>query len=226
MNTILIVEDDPTIATAISVNLRSRGYGVLTATSGTSALRLAAHEHPDAILLDLGLPGLDGRTVIEGIRGYSEVPIIVVSARSEGRSKVESLDLGANDYVTKPFAMDELLARIRAQLRRGTASTDEALVRTQDGRVVIDLEKKRVIREGSTIKVTPTEWRLISFFAKHAGRLVEKDELLHAVWGPEYHSEINYLRVYLSQIRQKLEIDSALPQYFLTEPGLGYRFQP
>ncbi|MFZ4841804.1 response regulator [Mycetocola saprophilus] len=226
MSTVLVVEDDANIARALLVNLRARGYRALHAPDGTRALDLAAHEHPDVILLDLGLPDVSGLTVIRGIRGWSRVPILIVSARQESASKIEALDAGADDYVTKPFAMDELLARLRAALRRGTPEQAEATVTTADGRLEIDLATKRVRVEGTPISLTPTEWLLVEQFARNPERLLSQTELLHAVWGPEYGRETNYLRVYLSQIRQKLEADGSRPRYFVTELGMGYRFTP
>lgn len=227
MSTVLVVEDDPQIARALSINLRARGYRVEAARNGREALDAAAHAHPDVILLDLGLPDIDGVTVIEGIRGWSTVPIIVVSARHESASKIAGLDAGADDYITKPFAMDELLARLRAAIRRGSTSQQplpDAVLTTSDGALSIDLAARIVTRDGSPVRLTPIEWRIVEHLAKNRDRLVTQSELLQAVWGPEYGTEKNYLRVYLSQLRHKLEVDSAAPRHFVTEPGMGYRF--
>jgi len=223
---VLVVEDDPHITRALLVNLHARGYRTHEAATGRQALELAAHEHPDVILLDLGLPDMEGRQVIDGIRGWSQVPIIVVSARNESHSKVDALDRGADDYVAKPFAMDELLARLRAALRRAQPDPAEAVVETSDGRVRIDLAQKSVTVAGSPVRLTKLEWRLLEVLARNAHRLIGRTELLTSVWGPDYGEEANYLRVYMSQLRGKLEPDPSHPRYFLTELGMGYRFTP
>lgn len=223
---VLVVEDDPHITRALVVNLKARGYRTHQAATGRAALELAAQEHPDVILLDLGLPDMEGRDVIEGIRGWSTVPIIVVSARNESHSKVDALDRGADDYVAKPFAMDELLARLRAALRRAQPEATEAVVTTSDGRVRIDLASKSVTVEDVPVRLTKLEWRLVEVFARNLHRLIGRTELLTTVWGPDYVEEANYLRVYMSQIRAKLEPEPAHPRYFLTELGMGYRFTP
>ncbi|GGG65733.1 DNA-binding response regulator [Kocuria dechangensis] len=223
---VLVVEDDPHIARALLVNLKARGYRTHHAATGRAALEIAAHEHPDVILLDLGLPDMEGRQVIEGIRGWSQVPIMVVSARGESHSKVDALDRGADDYVAKPFAMDELLARLRAALRRAQPDPVQAVVTTSDGRVSIDLASKSVTVEGTPVRLTKLEWRLLEVLARNTHRLIGRTELLTTVWGPEYGEEANYLRVYISQLRSKLEPDPSHPRYFLTELGMGYRFTP
>ncbi|MEX5294044.1 response regulator transcription factor [Kocuria sp. CPCC 205268] len=223
---VLVVEDDPQIARALLVNLKARGYRTHRAATGQQALQLAADEHPDVVLLDLGLPDMEGREVIEGIRGWSTVPIIVVSARGESHSKVDALDRGADDYITKPFAMDELLARLRAALRRARPDPAEPVVETSDGRVRIDLAARSVTVAGRPVRMTKLEWRLLEVLARHPHRLIGRTELLTTVWGPEYGEESNYLRVYMSQIRAKLEADSSHPRYFRTELGMGYRFTP
>lgn len=224
--TVLVVEDDTQIARALLVNLKARGYDAHRAATGQQGLQLAADEHPDVVLLDLGLPDIDGRDVIEGIRGWSTVPIIVVSARGESHSKVDALDRGADDYVTKPFAMDELLARLRAALRRAQPDSGEAVLTTSDGRLRIDLAELNVTVAGEAVRLTKLEWRLLEAFARSPHRLIGRTELLTTVWGPKYGEEANYLRVYMSQLRAKLELDSAHPQYFRTELGMGYRFTP
>lgn len=223
---VLVVEDDAHIARALLVNLKARGYTTHQAATGRAALEIAAHEHPDVILLDLGLPDMEGRQVIEGIRGWSKVPIIVVSARGESHSKVDALDRGADDYVAKPFAMDELLARLRAALRRAQPDPIQALVTTSDGRLQIDLANKSVTVENAPVRLTKLEWRLLEALARNPHRLIGRTELLTTVWGPAYGQEANYLRVYMSQLRSKLEPDPAHPRYFLTELGMGYRFTP
>jgi two-component system KDP operon response regulator KdpE len=223
---VLVVEDDPHITRALLVNLKARGYRTHQAATGRQALNMAAHEHPDVILLDLGLPDMEGREVIEGIRGWSKVPIIVVSARNESHSKVDALDRGADDYVTKPFAMDELLARLRAALRRVQPDPAAAVVTTSDGRVSIDLAQKSLTVAGEPVRLTKLEWRLVEIFARNPHRLIGRTELLTTVWGPDYGEEANSLRVYMSQIRAKLEPEPSHPRYFLTELGMGYRFTP
>ncbi|NQD40316.1 response regulator [Glutamicibacter halophytocola] len=224
--TVLIVEDDPQIARALLVNLKARGYRTFHAATGLQCLQLAADAHPDVILLDLGLPDLEGGDVIDGIRGWSSVPIIVVSARHESHSKVDALDRGADDFITKPFAMDELLARLRAALRRSLPDPGQAVVETTDGRVRIDLSSHQVTVEGQPVRLTRLEWRVLEVLASNPHRLIGRSELLTTVWGPEYGEEANYLRVYMSQLRTKLEPEPSNPRYFLTELGMGYRFTP
>ncbi len=224
--TVLIVEDDPQIARALLVNLKARGYRTFHAATGLQCLQLAADAHPDVILLDLGLPDLEGGDVIDGIRGWSSVPIIVVSARHESHSKVDALDRGADDFITKPFAMDELLARLRAALRRALPDPGQAVVETSDGRVRIDLSSHQVTVEGQPVRLTRLEWRVLEVLASNPHRLIGRSELLTTVWGPEYGEEANYLRVYMSQLRTKLEPEPSNPRYFLTELGMGYRFTP
>lgn len=227
MSRVLVVEDDPNIARALLVNLRARGYDTLHAATGRAALDLAAEESPDVLLLDLGLPDMNGIAVIRALRGWSSIPVLIVSARQESAGKIEALDAGADDYVTKPFAMDELLARLRAALRRAVPVAGESpVVLTADGRIRIDLYHHRVSVAGQAVKLTPIEWQIIEVFARNPDRLIGQAELLHAVWGPGYASETNYLRVYMSQIRQKLEEDGSLPRHLITEPGMGYRFLP
>ena len=221
---VLVVDDEPQIRRALSVNLKARGYDVDQAASGEEALHLAAARHPDVVLLDLGLPGIDGLEVIRGLRGWTTVPIIVLSVREAEADKVAALDLGADDYLTKPFGMDELLARLRAALRRHQPSAEEPVVETPDFRV--DLSARRVVAGGEEIHLTPTEWSILDVLLRHPGRLVSQRQLLQQVWGPSYERETNYLRVYLAQLRRKLEPDPARPRYLITEPGMGYRFEP
>jgi two-component system, OmpR family, KDP operon response regulator KdpE len=224
MSRVLVVEDESQMQRALTTNLRARGYEVDEATSGEQALELAARRHPDVVVLDLGLPGIDGIDVVHGLRGWTTVPILVLSARDDEASKVEALDVGADDYVTKPFGMDELLARLRAALRRGTPAAEEPMVSTAD--FVVDLAAKRVTRGTRTVHLTPTEWQVVEVLVRNPGKLVSQRQLLAEVWGPQYRTETNYLRLYLAQIRRKLEPEPSRPRYFLTEPGMGYRFQP
>jgi two-component system, OmpR family, KDP operon response regulator KdpE len=221
---VLVVDDEPQIRRALAINLRARGYDVELAEDGRAALDVAARSHPDVVVLDLGLPELDGVDVIKGLRGWSRVPIIVLSVRDAEGDKVAALDAGADDYVTKPFGMDELLARLRAALRRAAPAEEEATVETAD--FAIDLAAKRVTREGAEIRLTPTEWHLVEVLVRNRGRLVTQRQLLQEVWGPEYGEETNYLRVYMAQVRRKLEPEPSQPRYFITEPGMGYRFEP
>ncbi|MDU0968211.1 MAG: response regulator transcription factor [Actinomycetaceae bacterium] len=224
MTTVLIVEDDEAIARALVINLKVRDFEVVVATTAAGALKAAADADPDVVLLDLGLPDMDGLTVIDGIRGWSDVPIIVVSARHEAHSKIEALDRGADDYVTKPFSLGELLARLRANVRRSAAHAAQvSQVVTADGRVNIDLAAHQVTKDGEVVKLTATEWKVLEVLARHANQLVSRTDLLTAVWGPEYVGESTYTRVYLSQLRAKLEDDSHAPAYLVTELGMGYR---
>jgi two-component system, OmpR family, KDP operon response regulator KdpE len=220
---ILAVDDEPQILRALATNLRARGYDVELAQTGEAALAVAARKHPDLVILDLGLPGIDGVEVIRGLRGWTRVPIIVLSVREAERDKVAALDAGADDYVTKPFGMDELLARLRAALRRAAPPDEEAIVET--GAFTVDLAAKRITKGDGEVRLTPTEWHIVEVLVRNAGRLVTQRQLLQEVWGPQYEKETNYLRVYLAQIRAKLEPDPSLPRYFITEPRIGYRFQ-
>ncbi|MFJ8041637.1 response regulator [Kitasatospora sp. NPDC096147] len=226
MTRVLVVDDEPQIVRALVINLKARKYEVDAAHDGTSALELAAAKHPDVVLLDLGLPDMEGVEVIRGLRGWTRVPIIVLSARHASDEKVEALDAGADDYVTKPFGMDELLARMRAAVRRAepVAGEDDAVVVTEG--FTVDLAAKKVNRDGADIRLTPTEWHLLEVLVRNAGRLVSQTQLLQEVWGPAYRTETNYLRVYLAQLRRKLETDPSHPRHFITEPGMGYRFEP
>jgi two-component system, OmpR family, KDP operon response regulator KdpE len=221
---ILVVDDEPQLLRALGTNLRARGYDVELAPSGEAALAIAARKHPDLVVLDLGLPGIDGVEVIRGLRGWTSVPIIVLSVREREGDKVAALDAGADDYVTKPFGMDELLARLRAALRRAAPAEEEAVVETVD--FTVDLAAKRVTASAGEVKLTPTEWHLVEVLVRNAGKLVSQRQLLQEVWGPQYETETNYLRVYLAQIRRKLEPDPANPRYFITEARMGYRFEP
>ena len=225
MSTVLIVEDEPPIARALAINLRARGWEVHLAADGRQALDQAAQRHPDVVVLDLGLPDMDGVDVIAGLRGWTRVPIIVLSARQDSSEKVEALDAGADDYVTKPFGMDELLARLRAAVRRAVPgeSADESAV--EAGSLLVDLARKKVSRDGVDVRLTPTEWHLLEVLVRNRGRLVSQRQLLQEVWGPAYGTETNYLRVYTAQLRRKLEDDPSHPKHVITEPGMGYRFE-
>jgi two-component system KDP operon response regulator KdpE len=223
MSRVLVVDDEPQILRALGINLRARGYEVDLAPDGERALEVAARKHPDVVVLDLGLPGIDGVDVIRGLRGWTQVPIVVLSVRDAEDDKVAALDAGADDYVTKPFGMDELLARLRAALRRIAPAEEEALVETTD--FTIDLAAKKVRRDGEEVRLTPTEWHLVEVLVRNRGRLVAQTQLLQEVWGPQYHDETNYLRVFMAQVRRKLEPEPAHPRYFITEPGMGYRFE-
>jgi two-component system KDP operon response regulator KdpE len=223
---VLVVDDEPQILRALRINLAARGYHVLTALDGTAALRAAVDGKPDVVVLDLGLPDLDGTEVIAGLRGWSTVPIIVLSARTDSQDKVQALDAGADDYVTKPFGMDELLARLRAAVRRATTTTgdgEEAIVETDS--FTVDLVAKKVRKDGTEVHLTPTEWGVLEVLVRNRGRLVAQRQLLRDVWGPAYATESHYLRVYLAQLRRKLEREPSHPKHLLTEPGMGYRFE-
>jgi len=221
---VLLVDDEPQLLRALRINLRARQYEVDTAPDGTAALAAAGRRPPDLVILDLGLPDLDGVEVVRGLRGWTSVPIIVLSARETQADKVAALDAGADDYVTKPFGMDELLARMRAALRRA-APADEAPVVTTES-FTVDLAAKRVSTAAGEVRLTPTEWHLLEVLVRNPGKLVSQRQLLAEVWGPAYTTETNYLRVYLAQLRRKLEGDPANPRHLLTEPGMGYRFEP
>jgi two-component system KDP operon response regulator KdpE len=223
MTRVLVVEDEPGLLRALGINLRARKYDVEVAETGTGALEAASRQPPEAVILDLGLPDMDGVEVIEGLRGWSDVPIIVLSARGAQQDKVMALDAGADDYVTKPFGMDELLARLRASLRRRPSGAD--LPRVDAGAFSVDLAAKQAYGgDGKPVRLTPTEWHVLEILVRHDGKLVSQRDLLQEVWGPQYGTESHYLRVYMAQLRRKLEPDPAHPEHLLTEPGMGYRF--
>ncbi|MFJ9668951.1 response regulator [Streptomyces sp. NPDC101219] len=225
MTRVLVVDDEPAIVRALVINLKARSYDVDAAEDGAGALRLAADRRPDVVVLDLGLPDMDGVEVIRGLRGWTRVPILVLSARHASEDKVLALDAGADDYVTKPFGMDELLARLRAAVRRAEpAGGDEDGV-VDTGEFTVDLAAKKVNRGGKDVRLTPTEWHLLEVLVRNRGRLVAQKQLLREVWGPSYGTETNYLRVYMAQLRRKLEADPSHPRHFITEPGMGYRFE-
>jgi two-component system KDP operon response regulator KdpE len=221
MTRILIIEDEPALARALAITLHARGYETDVAVTGAAGLDLAAGSHPDLILLDLGLPDLDGMAILNAVRGWSQVPVVVLSARQTSHDKVAALDAGADDYVSKPFAMDELLARIRAATRRAAGAEADPVVVTET--FTIDLAARLVTRDGQPVRLTPTEWRLLEILARNAGRIVTRKELLRELRGPDLDRESHYLRVYLAQLRRKLEPDPARPRHLLTDPGIGYR---
>jgi two-component system KDP operon response regulator KdpE len=226
---VLVIDDEPSILRALRINLSAREYDVTTAVDGTTGLAAVARDRPDVIILDLGLPDMDGTEVIHGVRGWTSIPIIVLTAWGQESQKVAALDAGADDYVTKPFGMDELLARLRAAVRRAAPAPDEPVVVTAD--FTVDLAAKQVVRSagspaGAPVRLTPTEWQLLEILVRNSGRLVSQKQLLREVWGPSYETESNYLRVYLAQLRRKLEPEPSRPRYLLTEPGMGYRFHP
>ena len=224
MTRVLVVDDEPQLLRVLRVHLQARGYQVQAALDGRSALELAARSLPDVVVLDLGLPDISGVEVIAGLRGWTEVPIIILSVHEEEADKITALDAGADDYVTKPFSMAELLARIRAASRRTPPAKQPPTIRTDD--FTVDLAAKRVTTEAGEVRLTPTEWHLVELLVTNPGRLVSQHQLLHEVWGPQAESEIAYLRVYMAQIRRKLEPEPTQPRYFITEPGMGYRFEP
>jgi len=224
MTRLLVVDDDPGLRRALAINLRARKYDVDLAADGSQALEAASRQPPDAVVLDLGLPDMDGVEIIEGLRGWSQAPIIVLSARTGQQDKVLALDAGADDYVTKPFGMDELLARLRAALRRGPTADDAPLVETES--FTIDLAAKQARgADGLPIRLTPTEWHLVEVLVRNEDKLVSQRQLLKEVWGPQYETQTNYLRVYMAQLRRKLETNPSRPRHLITEPGMGYRFQ-
>lgn len=221
---IVVADDDRQILGALRIILSARGYDVAIAADGKQALDRVIDDHPDLVVLDLGMPGLDGLAVIEAIRGWSTVPILVISGRTDSAEKVEALDRGADDYVTKPFATDELLARIRALVRRMPAADEEPRVEFAD--VIVDLAGRRVIRNGHPVRLTPTEWQILALLVRNPDRLVTREAILTEVWGPHHTSDSGYLRLYLAQLRKKLEPEPSRPRFLITEAGMGYRFVP
>jgi two-component system KDP operon response regulator KdpE len=224
MTAVLVVDDDPSLLKVLKITLQANGYAVTTATDGQSAL-LAATQHPfSLVILDLGLPDIDGITVIKQLRSWNQAPILVLSARHTSDDKVEALDAGADDYLTKPFGPDELLARLRALLRGTSEQRQEPVVVTDS--FTVDLAKHRVIRDGNDVRLTPTEWSILELLVRNPEKLITQRQLLSDVWGPAYTKDANYLRVYMAQLRRKLEPDTGNPRHLLTEAGIGYRFQP
>ncbi|HEY3574417.1 MAG TPA: response regulator [Arthrobacter sp.] len=226
MRTVLIVDDEPQLLRALQVNLQAEGYRVLTALDGLTALTHAETGHPDVIVLDLGLPDINGVDVITRIRRSSSTPIIVLSARHGSVDKVRALDAGADDYVTKPFGLDELLARLRVAGRRLTPDLGEQGPTIDVGDFEVDLANRKVTRDGAGVRLTPREWAILELLVRNPGRLITQQQMLAKIWGPGYDSETHYLRVYMGQLRRKLEADPARPRHLLTEAGMGYRFEP
>ncbi len=242
MTRVLVVDDEPQILRALRINLRVREYHVDVAATGTQALEMAARHPPDLVILDLGLPDVDGVEVIEGLRGWTKAPIIVLSGRTDSTDKVEALDAGADDYITKPFGVEELLARMRAAVRRTGTAEDRPRIRL--GKLIVDLAAKRVTRQAAVaaggglagteghaaqpddIRLTPTEWHLLEVLLRNPGKLLSRNQLLTEVWGPGYADATGNLRLYMAQLRRKLEPDPARPRWLITEPGMGYRYQP
>ena len=228
MNRVLVVDDEPHIVRALAINLRARHYEVFTASNGTDALATAASHPPDLVILDLGLPDIDGVDVIRGLRGWTSVPIVILSGRTDSADKVDALDAGADDYLTKPFGVDELMARMRALARRATPDDVQPVVTF--GKATVDLAARRVVMgdgdQRVDVRLTPTEWHLLEVLLRHPGKLMSPAQLLSEVWGPGYENAGGNLRVYMAKLRQKLEADPARPRHLLTEPGMGYRFEP
>ncbi|MBV1779719.1 response regulator [Paeniglutamicibacter sp. ABSL32-1] len=223
MRSVLLVDDEPQLVRALQINLEAEGYAVTTAADGANALRAAASQPPDVLVLDLGLPDMDGTEVIRRLRTWTELPIIVLSARHGSSDKVEALDAGADDYVTKPFGLDELLARLRAVERRSWPVREAGVVEAGD--LQIDLMAATISRAGRRIRLTPREWGVLQLLVENRGRLVSQQQILSEVWGPVYEKETHYLRIYVGQLRRKLEQDPANPRHLITEPGMGYRFE-
>ncbi|WP_353945267.1 response regulator transcription factor [Streptomyces sp. HUAS MG91] len=226
MTRVLVVEDDPRLVRTLVITLRAHGFGVDAAPDGATALRLAAARQPDVVVLDLGLPDMDGVDVIRVLRGLTRVPVMVLSARSATEEKLAAFDAGADDYVTKPFSMDELLARLRAAVRRTESAPgvpEPVVVRA--GGLTVDLVAKKAARDGRDVRLTPTEWHLLEILVRNPGRLISQKQLLNEIWGASQSSKTNYLRVYMAQLRRKLEADPARPRHLITEPGMGYRFE-
>jgi two-component system KDP operon response regulator KdpE len=227
MTKILVVDDDPQLLRTLHITLRGHGYEITTAVDGRTALSVTAAEHPDLVMLDLGLPDIDGVDVIRKLRTWTTVPIVILSGRLESSSKVHALDAGANDYVTKPFSVDELLARVRAATRRYTSAAETPPTRI--GEYVVDLRDRRIALASDptqNLHLTPTEWQVLEILVRNAGRLVTQQAILEQVWGPTFIQEGGYVRQYIKYLRRKLEINPSRPEHLLTEPGLGYRYEP
>lgn len=224
MTSVLVVDDDTYLLRALRITLQAHGYDVVTAADGRSALLAAQQQPPALVILDLGLPDMDGSAVLRKLRGWSPVPVLVLSARHGSEDKVEALDAGADDYITKPFGLEELLARLRALLRRSAETQPPAVVTTEA--FTVDLEKHRVTHDSQDIRLTPTEWKMLEVLVRNPEKLVTQQQLLTEVWGPAYAKETNYLRVYMAQLRRKLEPGAAAPRHLITEAGIGYRFLP
>jgi two-component system, OmpR family, KDP operon response regulator KdpE len=222
---VLVVDDDTQLLRALRIHLAARGYEVRTAVSGAAAVRAASEHELDVVVLDLGLPDLDGTEVITALRAFTTVPIIVLSARADSGDKVRALDRGADDYVTKPFGVDELMARLRAAVRRAATTPDNDNGPLEAGELSIDLAAKIVRRSGEEVHLTPTEWSVLDLLVRNRGKLVGRKQLLREIWGPVERKETSYLRVYMAQLRRKLEEDPAHPEHLITEAGMGYRFR-
>jgi two-component system, OmpR family, KDP operon response regulator KdpE len=221
---ILVVDDDPHLLKALKITLQAHGYTVDTAPDGRSALLAATRNPPGLVVLDLGLPDMDGAAVLAELRRWSSAPVLVLSARHGSADKVDALDAGADDYITKPFGLEELLARLRALLRRAPESAEAPTVTTAE--FTVDLGRRVVTRNGESVRLTPTEWSILELLVRNPGKLITQQQILSTVWGPAYAKEANYLRVYIAQLRRKLEADTGNPRHLLTEAGIGYRFRP
>lgn len=225
MSVVLLVDDDAALVRTLGIGLRAHGYDVRASPDARSGLASLRHDSPDLVVVDLGLPDMDGTELVRHIRARSEVPVIVLSARHDQKDKVAALDAGADDYLTKPFGIEELLARIRAALRRAPVAVGNGQVSTQA--FTVDLVARQVTdARGNPVRLTPTEWHLLEVLARRSGELVSQQDLLHEVWGPAFDSETHYLRVYVAQLRSKLEPDPSKPRHIVTEPGRGYRLMP
>ena len=225
MTTVLLIDDDQNLLLSLRISLVARGYQVFTARTGAAGLRAAAARHPAVVVLDIGLPDLSGLEVLKALRGSMTAPVLVLSGRSDPRDKVEALDAGADDYLTKPFDLEELLARLRTVVRRATAVAEIAEPVVETAAFTVDLWAKKVIKNGCEVRLTPTEWSILEMLVRNRGRLVDRESLLNEVRGPSHEAATNYLRVYLAQLRHKLEDDPSHPSHLLTEAGMGYRFQ-
>lgn len=222
---ILVVDDEPATLKYVGTNLRARGYDVLTAPDGLQAIEVAHHTTLDLVLLDLMMPGMDGFQVCQKLREWSEVPIVILSARGQERDKVRALDIGADDYLTKPFGVEELLARVRAVLRRSQAASQGSNQTLEMGRIVVDFDGRRVIANGDPVHLTPTEFNLLAHLVRNAGKVLTHRAILQTVWGPEYGQENDYLWAYVRRLRRKIEPDPENPVYLVTEAGVGYSFR-
>ena len=224
MTGVLVVDDDQHLLKALRITLQAHGYTVETAADGEAALIAASRNPPGIVVLDLGLPDMDGAAVLRELRRWSTAPVLVLSARHSSSDKVDALDAGADDYITKPFGLEELLARLRALLRRAPEATEPSTVDTPE--FSVDLGRRMVTRNGEPVKLTPTEWSILELLVRNPGKLITQQQILASVWGPAYEKEANYLRVYMAQLRRKLEADTGNPRHLLTEAGVGYRFRP
>ncbi|HEY3573636.1 MAG TPA: response regulator [Arthrobacter sp.] len=224
MTGVLVVDDDQHLLKALRITLQAHGYTVETAADGEAALIAASRNPPGIVVLDLGLPDMDGAAVLRELRRWSTAPVLVLSARHGSSDKVDALDAGADDYITKPFGLEELLARLRALLRRAPEATEPSTVDTPE--FSVDLGRRMVTRNGEPVKLTPTEWSILELLVRNPGKLITQQQILASVWGPAYEKEANYLRVYMAQLRRKLEADTGNPRHLLTEAGVGYRFRP